>query len=372
MELSDAKILHVTNGLGYGGVQKVILQLCETTKSNFSKIIVCADEGVHVEALNKMEIPFYKIPNMENKDPMTIFTIVRTLRKIIKEEDIDIIHCHHRMAVLFSKLACNKKIIYNNHTIYDNKQKLTHYVLKDVDIIADGLKVKENVCDFFEMPENKVEVIYNAVDDFDGKIEIVDEIAEARKQGYFIVGNSGRLHEQKGMEYYVRAAYELKKKYSKIKFFIIGDGVERGQIEALIDQLGLKDDIVLLGFRPDIKNVISQLDVLVLTSIYEGLPLTPMEAFSVGKAVIATNIDGTKEVVEDGYNGLLVESKNPESIANGIHSVYRDSQLLEKLGINARKTYETKFSLEIFRRKYLDYYDNIVGGINKNVEGISL
>ena len=372
MELSDAKILHITNGLGYGGVQKVILQLCETTKSNFSKIVVCADEGVHVEELNKMGIPFYQIPNMENKDPKTVFTIIRTLRKIVKEEDIDIIHCHHRMAVLFSKLAGNKNIIYNNHTIYDNKKKLTHYVLRNVDIIADGLKVKDNVCEFFGMPENKVNVIYNAVDDFDGKIELVDEIAKAREKGFFIVGNSGRLHEQKGMEYYVRAAYELKKKHSKIKFFIVGDGAEREKIEALINELGLKEDIILLGFRSDIKNVISQMDVLVLTSIYEGLPLTPMEAFSVGKAVIATNIDGTKEVVEDEYNGLLVESKNPESIANGIQRVYQDSQLLKNLGKNARKTYETKFSLEIFRRKYLNYYDNIIGGIVQKVEGRSL
>lgn len=360
MNLQETNILHITNGMGYGGVQKVIIQLCETTKASFSKIVVCADEGVHVERLNDMDIPFYRIPDMEKKNPKTLWTIIKTIRKIIKDENIDVIHCHHRMAVFYSKLACNKPIIYNNHTIYDSKKMLTHLVLKNVNIIADGLKVKDNVCDFFGMPENQVTVIYNAVEEFDGKIQMVNEIAEAKRQGYFIVGNSGRLHEQKGMEYFVRAAYELKKENLKIKFFIIGDGSERKPIEILIDNLGLKEDVILLGFRPDIKNVISQLDVLVLTSIYEGLPLTPMEAFSVGKAVIATDIDGTKEVVRDGYDGILVESKNQKKIAAAILNVYKDRCLLEQLGENSKKTFEEKFNLMTFKEQYLNYYKKIL------------
>ena len=359
MELKDANILHITNGLGYGGVQKVIVQLCETTKPSFNKITVCADNGVHVQELEKMGIKYYRIPDMEKKDIKTILTIIKTIRKIVKEEKIDIIHCHHRMAVLYSKLACKKTIIYNNHTIYDNKPKLTQLTLKNVHVIADGLKVKDNVCDFFKVPESQVDVIYNAVDDYDGKVERIDEIQKAKEEGYFIVGNSGRLHPQKGMEYFVRAVEVVKKTHPMIKFFIIGDGELRKDIENLINKLGLENNITLLGFRSDIKNTISQLDVLVLTSIYEGLPLTPMEAFSVSKAVIATNIDGTREVVEDGYNGILVESKNPESIAEAIVRVYEDRKLLETLNENSRKTFENKFSLEIFEKEYLNYYNNL-------------
>ena len=113
---------------------------------------------------------------------------------------------HHRMAVLYAKMLHSKaKIIYNNHTIYSDKPLLTHYLLKGIDIVADGIQAKANVTDYFKIRKGNIYVINNAVDDYDGDYCEIEEIAKAKKNGSFIVMNSARLHPQKGMNYFVDA-----------------------------------------------------------------------------------------------------------------------------------------------------------------------
>lgn len=360
MNKSEIRILHITNTLTIGGVQKVIYQLCNGTRNEFAKVVVASTGGEYVEKLMQIGVDHFKIGDITNKKPNNIYKIYRSIAEIVRKYDINIIHCHHRMAVFYAKLFKNKaKIIYNNHTIYSDQPKLTHYLLRGIHIIADGVKAKENVVSFFGIPDKNVVVINNAVDFYSGEKTDIPEILNRKERGDFIVLNSSRLHSQKGVNYYIDAAKILTDKGYRISFFIVGDGELHNQIVEQIKRLGLEDKVVLLGFRQDIKNVIVQADVLVLTSIYEGLPLTPMEAFSVSKAVIATDIDGTREVVEDGYDGLLAETKNPTSIAEKIERVYLDRAFLEKLDGNAYKAFEKKFSIEPFIRRYIDFYESI-------------
>ncbi len=357
MELSKIRILHITNNLGFGGVQKIIYQLCDISKNEFATIKVASGGGVYVNKIEKFGIEYIDIPNLCTKNPIEIISNYNTLKKVVRENKINIIHCHHRMAVYYAKMIPGDiKIVYNNHTIYSDKAKSTHKLLKGITIVADGEKAKENVTDFFGIDEKFVTVINNAVDEFDGKHQEIEEISKSREEGKFIVMNSARLHPQKGMDYFVEAAKILIEKKCNIRFFIVGDGPLKDEITGLVKKYNLEKDVIFLGFRKDIKNTISQSDLLVLTSVYEGLPLTPMEAFSVKKAVVATDIDGTREVVEDGYNGLLAETKNPADIAEKIERLYIDKELLEKCCENAYRTYKDKFSMDTFRNKYFKFY----------------
>lgn len=361
MKLSKISILHVTNNLGFGGVQKIIYQLCDATRDSFKNIKVASTGGVYVDRLKGIGIEHYDIPDLSTKNPINMLKIVRILTKIVKENHINVIHCHHRMAVFYAKLIPVKvKIVYNNHTIYSDKAKSTHRILKNVDIIADGVKARKNVTDFFGIKdENRITTINNAVDAYDGYYEEIKEITEAREEGKFIVMNSARLHPQKGMKYFVEAADILVKKGCEITFFIVGDGPLKEEIKGLVKEKKLEKNVIFLGFRKDIKNTISQCDLLVLTSVYEGLPLTPMEAFSVKKAVVATDIDGTREVVENGYNGLLAETENPLDIAEKIETMYRNREVLNKYCENAYQTYLDKFSIETFSKEYLTFYKKL-------------
>lgn len=360
MDLKDIRILHITNNLEHGGVQKIIYQLCLASKELLHDIRVSSSGGVYVNKLNEIGIEHTVIPDLSSKSIADIISILKILTGIVKTYHINVIHCHHRMAVFYARLIpARVKIIYNNHTNYSDKALMTHLILRNIHVIADGMLAKKNVCEFFRIPEKQVTVIYNAVDAYDGNDAEIPEISERRKKGDFIVVNSARLHPQKGMNYFIDAAQLLIQKGYRIAFFIVGDGPLREEIVNQVNSKGLEKYVFFLGFRNDIKNVIKQSDLLVLTSIYEGLPLTPMEAFSVGRAVVATDIEGTREVVEDHHNGLLAVTRSPKSIAENIESLYLDRSLLYRLNQQAYCTYQDKFSIKPFTEQYLLFYKKL-------------
>lgn len=360
MSIEHLNILHLTNTLGIGGVEKIVYQICQVTKDEVGCVCAASIGGIYADKLENLGVKHYIIPDLSSAKLSDIIKTFTILKKIVKENKINIIHCHHRMAVLYAKILLpNDKIIYNNHTIYSDKAFFSHLVLKNIHIIADGVQAKNNVTNYFKLSDKNITIINNAVDNFDGIINILPEIQQEKKKGNFILVNSSRFHPQKGLRYFIEAAEKLIKKNCKISFFIIGDGLLRNEIIKQVEDLKLTSYIHFLGFRNDIKNIIAQCDALALTSVYEGLPLTPMEAFSVRKAVIATDIDGTREVVIDHYNGILVRSKDADSIAEGIYELYQNKELLKKLDENAYYTFMNKFSLKEFKQRYLEFYQNI-------------
>lgn len=355
-------ILYFTRTMGLGGTEKVILQLCKSLDKKVDKIVVCSCGGCNVKLLDNLGIKHYEIKDIENKNPIRIIETFIKVAKLIKNENINVVHTHHRMAALYTKLLSyfyKFKFIHTAHNTFNDKKKLTNYALNKSEIIAVGENVKKNLTDVYSLNEQNIKVIYNSIEEESIEYKLVKEISECKKNGNFIVGNIGRLSEQKGMLYFVKAAKEVIKKYDKVKFFIVGDGEEKLKIKKMIDEYDLDNYVMLLGYRPDIINIMKQLDIIVLSSLWEGLPLTPIEAFSMGKTVIGTKVDGTPEIIKNNYNGLLVEPKEYSQIADAIVYLYENQEILKKLEKNARTTYEDVFSYNVFVEKYIDFYENI-------------
>lgn len=357
MNLSDINILHITNEMGYGGVQKIIYQLCKVSKGVLSSVRVASAGGVYVNELNSLGVEHIMLPDLSSKNPFDIMSIIIGLKRIIDECNINIIHCHHRMAVFYAKLLVSEeKIVYGNHVVYSDKRYLSRWLLKNIKVIAVSEATKRNAINFFKIPDWKIEVINNAVEGSNYEYVEIPEIAEERNKGKFIVANIARLHPQKGINYFIGAAEILIKRGCDICFFIIGDGSQEEEAAERIKKAGLEKQIIHLGFKKDIQNIMRQIDLLVLTSLYEGMPLTPMEAFSVSRTVVGTDVDGTREVITDGYDGLLAESRNSQSIADCVEKLYRDRIMLKKLENNAYQTYLRKYNIKVFANNYLHYY----------------
>ena len=357
-------ILYFTRTMGVGGTEKVILQLCESMKNEFDNIIVCSCGGENVEKLKKLGIKHYKIGDIENKNPIFMMKTIRELQRIIKCEKINIVHTHHRMAAFYSYIL-NKKykfyFIHTAHNTFYDKKMITKDSLRKSNLIAVGDKVKLNLINEFSLPEKNIITLYNGVKQESDKICEIRELQLAKQEGYFLVGNIGRISEQKGMEYFVLAAKDLVLKNKRIKFFIIGDGEDKEKIESLIDKFNLKNEVILLGYRDDISNVINQLDLIVLSSLWEGLPLTPIEAFAAGKTVIGTSVDGTTEIIKDNFNGILVEPKKEEAISEAINYLYNNFEIKKLFEKNAYNTYKEKFSYDRFIINYKNYYNKLIG-----------
>ncbi|MDK0690983.1 glycosyltransferase family 4 protein [Clostridium perfringens] len=354
-------ILYFTRTMGMGGTENVVLQLCEIMKKN-NNVVVCSCGGINVEKLNNMGIKHYTIPDIEKKDPITIILTLRMILKVIREEKIDIVHTHHRMAAFYTRLLGKKRNIrYINtcHNTFDNKKMLTKFSYKRIELIACGEMVKKNLVEIYNIDSNRISVIYNSVKEFNNNVNEIEIIKRLKEENYLLVGNIGRLSTQKGMEYFIKALPLIIKENKKVKFLIIGEGEKKEELIEIAESIGVIDNVIFMGYRNDIQNIMIQLDLIVLTSLWEGLPLTPIEAFSVGKTIVATAVDGTVEIVDNEINGVLVESKNVKEIASKINELLLNDERRYNLGLNAKAKYEEKFSFESFCKKYKNYYNEI-------------
>ena len=362
MDLSKQNLLFYTRAMGYGGAEKIVLQMCMSLKPFVRSIIVVSGVGAKVQVLDKMGIRFYAIQDFESKSPKVILKIAKTLLKIIKEENITIIHTHQRMAAFYvAVLRLYKKCVFINtsHNTFYDKKRLTAFAYKQARLVACGEMVKKNLVDYFGIPDEKVTVIRNSVAPFDGQIVKDETIEKLRREGSFIVGNIGRLSEQKGMEYYIKALPEVLVKHPKTHFLIIGTGELEKSLKEQARQLNIEDNLHFLGYRSDIQNIIAQLDLVVLSSLWEGLPLTPIEAFSVKKTIVATSVDGTVEIIRDGENGFLIPPRDPKAIAKDVIYLIEHPKRRCAMEENGYQTFMTKFSFDVFSQKVLDYYHSL-------------
>lgn len=363
MQLKSKNLLFFTRSMKLGGTENVILQLCEILKGKVNNIVVCSMGGVNVEKLTEMGIKHYEIPDIENKNPKCLIKVMSTLKKIVKVEEIDIIHTHHRMAAFYvSMMGLYRKCTFLNtsHNTFSDKKALTKWAYQNAKIAACGEMVKKNLVDFYGLNENQVVAITNSVKTFDGIVESDELISNKKKEEYFVVGNVGRLSEQKGMEYYIKAIPKVIAFNDRVHFLVVGEGEDRAKLEELVKELHIENKISFMGYRADAMNLMAQMDLVVLSSLWEGYPLTPIEAFAVGKTIIATAVDGTVEIVKDGYNGYLINPRSEKEIADKILAIVNDKSKLEELEKNAKKTYDEDLSYEKFAEKYIKFYEECI------------
>lgn len=361
MELKNQNILFIVRTMGLGGTENVVLQLCEILSGQVNKIVVCSSGGVHEDELYTMGIKHYTIQDIAGRNPVDIAKTCLTVRDVIKREQITVVHSHHRMAALYAELTAPKNTIKiaNVHNTFRDRRGLTRFAYHDTKLIAVGEAVRENITGYFGIPDNRVSVIHNAVRRFDGNMEPVEALQNERAKGNVLIGNIGRLCEQKGMGCFLEAAAITGKTHPEAYFVIVGDGELNEQLREKAMLLGIQNKVLFLGYRNDIQNVMGQLDFVVLSSLWEGLPLTPIEAFSMGKSVIGTAVDGTREIIRDGIDGYLTEPGNPEKLAEKMGLLIEHPETRKEMGLQAVKHYQDEFSFDKLKQRYIKFYERL-------------
>jgi glycosyltransferase involved in cell wall biosynthesis len=175
----------------------------------------------------------------------------------------------------------------------------------------------------------------------------------------FVILYSGRFHRQKGVRYLLEAFVLLKERYSSdfpLLLLLAGDGPEREALEAKFGNV-LGDSCRFLGHREDMPDLLAATDLFVLPSLWEGCPMVILEAWAAGVPVIATDVPGTRDLIRDGENGLLVPPKDPVALAEAIERLWKDPPLREQLVTGG---YE---SLDLYR------LDEMTGRICRVYEG---
>ena len=176
----------------------------------------------------------------------------------------------------------------------------------------------------------------------------------------FVVGVIGRLSEEKGVRYFLEALSLMRQPPPRVRGLIVGDGPEAETLRECAHSFGLGDAAVFAGFRREIPPLYAAVDCIALPSLTEGIPMVVLEAFAHGRPIVATRVGGVPEIVTDGRDGLLVESCQPEQMAEKIRLLADDSLLRELLVREAHITLITRFDPLVWAGKIEKLYNDLL------------
>ena len=339
-----------------GGAERIVYQLSTDLKDEFDSVHVASTGGLWEHELANRGIQHHKILDIDSKNPLTVLKLLYSIDQIIKNNEITIVHTHHRMAAFYIRLLklINPKLVhvYTAHSIFKDKLSLYRFSLKNAYSIAVGQAVNKNLKDDVGVADSTV--IYNGVILKQSNRQ-VDEIM---KFDGIKLGCIARLSEQKGLTYLLDAISLISDE--NLRLFIVGDGELRAELENKVKELNLEDKITFLGYRQDIVECINSFDFCVLPSLLEGFGLVAIEAFMNSKTLVATAIPGLNEVVTN-ENGVLVPAKDPAALASAIDKLATDATLRQELASQAKKDYENKFSYPLFLENYRELYRELKG-----------
>lgn len=355
------KILHISRTMNQGGAEKIVYQLCTHSFENIIQEVASAG-GYYVDKLNRQKITHTKIPDIDNKNPVKMITTFLTLLKIIRSHKIDVIQTHHRMAAFYAQLIKiffpRISLIYTAHNTFFNKKALLKFSVRNTLIIAVGNSVKRNLVEYYQIDTDRIKVIYNSIV-VSPIVQPDVELNKLKSHGNILVGCIGRMTEQKGIDIFIDACAALVSDYPKLLGIIIGDGEKIDYYKDLAKKKHIENNIKFLGFRSDVFSLIKSLDFVVLSSRWEGFPLTPIETFAMGKTIVVSNIPGNEEIVENMSNGLTFRCGDSADLSLKIKSLIIDKKLRKALELEAMRSYARKYSYQTFLDKYQTLYNRM-------------
>lgn len=353
-------ILYLNNEMTIGGVAKCILKLSKEFVKDNNIFIASKEGGALLPEFEKMGIRNVSIIDVENKSPYKILLNIIKIANIVKKKNINIIHSHHRMTTLLAKVVSKitgVKVIHTQHLCIEDKFKLTKLALKNIQTITVSEAAKRILIEKSKLEDKNITTIYNTIETNCENKVVDNNIVKLKENGYFIVAQVSRIIDYKGVYDFVEIA--KKTDNEKIKFVLLGDGPELNNIKELIKKEKLEDKIYPLGSKENIIEHMKYIDVLLLCSYIEGLPLAPLEAFSQGIPAIATNIDGTNEEIINGHNGFLVDVKATDEFKKYIMKIYNDYDLHYKLKVNSLNIFKKNFNRDTYISKHKKIYENV-------------
>lgn len=362
------KILHVSTIIEWRGGDNQMLTTYNILKKHqdLQQIIFCAEDSVLEQKCREQNIPFYSA-SRKSKYSVTFLT---GLMKILKKENIDVLHVHDSKAFTLSLFAIkffpNLKFVYSrkrNNRIHKNVFKVRKYNNSRIDKIICVSQAVKDVLTPVLKDETKVQVIYDGID--------VEKFVSTRSTGILhrdyhlspetiIVGNIAGLSKQKDLFTFLDAAKVILDHSKKeICFLIIGQGPLEEELKSYASKIEIKEHVIFAGFRNDIPALLPEFDVFMLSSDTEGLPLSVLEAFAAGVPVASTAAGGTGEAVKHEETGMISPVKKADALAQNVLKLLEQEELREKIKKNALELVRSKFTLEVMEQEYYNFYKNL-------------
>jgi len=292
--------------------------------------------------------------------------ILRRARHLLREDPPDILHAHrykeNALAFLLRGSSPRSKLVATQHglpeiypgmaTVKNRAVSRANFLLMSRcfhSVVAVSHDIRWALLNRLGFRDATVRVIHNG-------IELPSSMPGKPEHGPFVVGSCGRLVPVKDYPLMVEIAKAVAAMEPRIRFHLAGDGPERARLEAMVAAGGIENTFALLGHCEEMARFYGSLSVYLCTSRHEGMPMSVLEAMSLGNPVVAPAVGGLREMVRNGENGILLRTRSPEDYARAILGLYRDAETRKRMSRAARWSVEREFSVDRMIRGHVDLY----------------
>ena len=350
-----------------GGAERLAVQVAARLDRDRFESILCAsrrtDEPLLDRELAEAGVEVLALGRRSKLDLWAWHPLVRRL------DEVDVVHAHmfgsNVWGTVLGRLKRVPVVVAHEHTWSFEGKPLRRLIDRELvgrfadAFIAVAEEDRRKMIEVEGVDPDTIRLIPNGIPD----PEPGDGGAVRRELGIAkdapVIGVVCELREQKALEVLFAAAVQLRQEMPELRVLVAGDGPERERLEQEARRLDLDGTVQLLGIRRDVPALIDALDVAVLSSDYEGSPLSVMEYMAAGKPVVSTRVGGVPELVEDGVHGLLVERRDPDALATAIGRLLRDPAEARRLGEQGRERQQRELSLDAMVRKIEDLYQEL-------------
>jgi glycosyltransferase involved in cell wall biosynthesis len=365
------KVVHFIDSLEFGGTEQALLNLLRgLDPERWQRILFCRSEpGLArlLEGAHELGIPIRPMPRLVGK---SVLTDLPQLVRVLRNERPHIFHAHlqwplaSKYGLLAAALARVPGVVATSQLFFVPEHlpfaQLQYRVMAaSVDrFIAVSCEVAKRLQETVGIAPNKIRVVHNGIPPEPyrkrANPSLRAELTRGRAQP--VVFTLARLDRQKGIGYLLEAAVLV----PDAVFVVAGDGPERESLQLKARELGVEARVLFLGHRRDVPDLLACCDLFVLPSLFEGLPVSILEAMAAGKPVISSAIGGTNEAVIDGQTGLLVPPGNPAELARAVTCLLSNPTLAAQMAANARARVEQEFSAEMMVQRVDAIYEELL------------
>ncbi len=375
------RVLHMIDGLQVGGAEVVLCQLLRGLQGRHYHVSVCYSTPGPLQAeVAALGVPLARLPRLARVDPLLIIGLCRVIRR----NQPQIVHTHLFKSDFHGRLAarlCGVPVVVSTLHARDAwaKQPLLGRLYGATAHFADQLiavseEVRQYAITHTRVPAIKICTIENGVEV--ARFKEKEAAGQALRQQLGIaadtplVGIVGRLAPQKDHATFLRAAALIFQELPQARFLIVGDGPLRKTLMAQTSALRMNQAVMFCGMRNDIPAVMAAIDLLVLSSPSEGLPITLLEGMAAARPVVATAVGGIPGVVVEGHTGLLVPPGDPASLARESMRILQEPALGKRMGQAGRARVEAHYSIEAMTHRTAQLYEELLSrrGLRRTVQ----
>jgi len=365
------KVLYIGTKSNWGGAQRYVYDLAmNLPRDRFEAVVAAGGDGMLFDMLNSAGIRTIPIPGMSRDIHIySELSALRQLVSIIRKEQPDAVHLNSSKAGGLGAVAARiaswgtgnrPLIVFTVHGwgFHEDRSALWRAAIYVVSWISSLFQDKIILLDTTDLaaaekfiPRRKLTLIPNGIGDIDfyaradARAFLTKKIAHPISNDTFLIGCIAELTKNKGLYYLIDAAVRIKTEYPDLTFqlIIIGDGEEKENLKQQIMQNKLDDTIFLAGFIPAASRYLKALDIFMLPSLKEGLPYVLMEAMQAELPIIATEVGGIPDLIEDKKEGLLVRAKDTRGMTDALVSMIQHPEMRGAYAAAAAQKQETNF-----------------------------